>query len=174
MSKSQSKTAPTDANPETQRSLTDLDFAGVYTNPGYGTFELCSVQGSSDYCTSTRSAFDRVDKYTGDYNPSDLQLVAAWPRFWATHIRLRPVEEHAKYTFSSNFTTLYTDGYGNDETPFEVSLTAPGTEARFVVDDKEVLGFGLFGTVDYVGCTERERVGRSVQEQADTWLERVR
>jgi hypothetical protein len=55
-----------------------------------------------------------------------------------------------------------------------VSITTPGTEARFVVDDREVLGFGLFGTVDHVNSTERERVGRSVQEQADTWFERVR
>jgi len=69
-------------------------------------------------------------------------------------------------------TALFPNGYGNDTTPFEMSETAGYmAKAKFVVEEGKVVGFGLVGTVGQM--TERERLGGSVKDVADVWLERV-
>ncbi|KAF9218891.1 hypothetical protein BS17DRAFT_790463, partial [Gyrodon lividus] len=46
------------------------DFAGTYSNPGYGAFALCSASSSSSYCAKVQSDFAAVDYVQGDSEPS--------------------------------------------------------------------------------------------------------
>ena len=96
-------------------------------------------------------------------------LYSAWSRLWGSHVRLTHED---KDTFIFQATTLFTEGYGKNKTPFELK-GLDGTvhpRAEFVVEGKKVVGFGLFGAV-------REGISRGneggVKERADAWFERV-
>lgn len=147
------------------------NFEGVYSNAGYGSFTLCQASTASDYCEKVRSEFHLVDLQSRYYESPGSHLLAHWPRVWGTHLRLVPKEDPTAYTFSFNNTILLPEGFGRNKTPFEVSVA--DAEAKFVVRDGTVLGFGLFGTVDGVNITERMRTKTTVQEQADTWFDKV-
>ncbi|KAG1877405.1 beta-lactamase/transpeptidase-like protein [Suillus subluteus] len=127
------------------------EFSGTYSNAGYGAITFCSPSGSSLYCQDVISNFTAVDagKSTA---PQSVQLFAAWPRIWSSHIR---------------------EGYGRDTTPFETSeIGSSEATAEFVVEDGKVVGFGLVGLVGQV--TERERTHTTVKDRAEVWFDKVK
>lgn len=144
------------------------DFAGTYTNLGYGTLTLCDPNDMSSYCSGVRADFAAVDGAYG--NPSvSTELLAAWPRVWSTHVRMRHVQGT---TFTPYMTSLFPKGYGEDSTPFETAEIGTATAtAEFVIDNGKVIGFGVSGLVG--GQTEGARLGATVRERAEVWFDRV-
>ncbi|KAF9232374.1 beta-lactamase/transpeptidase-like protein [Melanogaster broomeanus] len=147
-------------------SLTD--FAGTYTNAGYGTFTLCAPSSASSYCAKVQSDFTTVDVARGASVPS-LELLAEWPRTWASHVRMRYQQGSI---FSIDFTTLFPHGYGKDVTPFETGhIEKAEATVEFVIEDGQVVGFGLTGMHGWLW--ERARISHSVQDRAEAWFDRV-
>jgi hypothetical protein len=124
-------------------------------------------------------------------------LYAAWPRLTSSHFRLVrvPVGDDANIwgnnTFAFRPTQLYPNGYGRNTSAFETDTLADyesmrrqpaegGGRMEFVLEkDKRkdgkvrVIGVGWFGTVDYGVVPNREKPGRTVQDRADVWFEKV-
>ncbi|KAI6121290.1 beta-lactamase/transpeptidase-like protein [Pisolithus sp. B1] len=144
------------------------DFAGTYTNLGYGTIALCGPSDLSSYCSGVRADFAAIDGVHGDPSVAT-ELLAAWPSVWSSHVRVR----HAQgTTFNLYVTSLFPKGYGKDSTPFETAEIGTSTvTADFVLDDGKVIGFGVSGLVGRQ--TERARLGATVQERAEVWFDRV-
>ncbi len=71
------------------------------------------------------------------------------------------------YTNDSQYSfyigSIYPQGYGKNSTAF--STLAPGATAEFVVENEEVVGFGL----NIVGDGGDARTG-SVEETAEVWF----
>ncbi|KAF9232372.1 beta-lactamase/transpeptidase-like protein [Melanogaster broomeanus] len=135
-------------------SLTDL--AGTYTNTGYSTLTLCAPSTASSYCAKVHSDFTAVDYAQGNSEPS-LELLAEWPRIESSHIRMRYQQG---FIFNIDFTALFPDGYGKDETPFETGdIERPDATAEFVIEDGQVVGFGLSGLEGWLW--ERARISHS-------------
>ncbi|KAF9233585.1 hypothetical protein BU15DRAFT_35877, partial [Melanogaster broomeanus] len=104
----------------------------TYTNAGYGTFTLCAPSSASSYCTKVQSDFTTVDDARGVSAPS-LELLAEWPRMWASHVRMR---YQRGSIFNIDFTTLFPHGYGKDVTPFETGdIERAEATAEFVIED---------------------------------------
>ncbi|KAF9233583.1 beta-lactamase/transpeptidase-like protein [Melanogaster broomeanus] len=147
-------------------SLNDL--TGTYTNAGYGTFTLCAPSSASSYCAMVHSDFTAVDNAQGNSGPS-LELLAKWPRIASSHIRMRYQQG---LMFNIDFTTLFPDGYGKDVTPFETGdIERSEVTAEFVIEDAQVVGFGLSGMEGWLW--ERARISHSVQDRAEVWFDRV-
>lgn len=146
------------------------DFAGTYTDLGYGTLTLCSPNDLSTYCSEVRADFAAVDEVRGGLSvATEHELLAAWPRVWSSHVRVRHVQGT---TFNLYMTTLFPTGYGKDSTPFETAEIGTSTAtAEFVLRDGKVIGFGVSGLVGRQ--TERARLGATVQERAEVWFDRV-
>ncbi|KAG1859372.1 beta-lactamase/transpeptidase-like protein [Suillus subalutaceus] len=144
------------------------EFTGTYTNAGYGAITFCSPSSSSSYCQDVISDFTAVDagKSTA---PQSVQLFAAWPRIWSSHIR---GVHRSGNTFVVHPTSLFPEGYGRDTTPFETSeIGSSEATAEFVVEDGKVVGFGLVGLVGQP--TKRERTYTTVKDQAEVWFDKV-
>ncbi|KAG1846985.1 beta-lactamase/transpeptidase-like protein [Suillus subalutaceus] len=125
------------------------EFTGTYTNAGYGAITFCSPSGSSSCCQDVISDF-----------AAPVQLFAAWPRIWSSHIR---GVHRSGNTFVAQYTSLFPEGYGRDATPFETSeIGSSEVTAEFVVEDGKVLGFGLVGLAGRV--TERELTHTTVKD----------
>ncbi|EIN06835.1 beta-lactamase/transpeptidase-like protein [Punctularia strigosozonata HHB-11173 SS5] len=150
------------------QAISLMDLAGTYSDPGYGTFNLCAPGSSSSYCHDVISNFSTVDGSLGD-TP---QLLAASARVWSSHIRFTQHSDNEN-VFDVRFTTLYPQGYGKDTSPFEMMKLGEGmTTAEFVRNlQGQVIGFGLFGVAGEV--TNRMRAGGTVQERADAWMAKV-
>lgn len=106
---------------------------------------------------------------------TDDALYAAWPHSFWDHARLVRADEEAN-TFTFIPTSLFPQGYGRNETPFELALINSSEPAplyvRFAVAaDGQVQSFGLFGLIGEV--TEREWLGVTAEERAEVWFERV-
>src|SRR6267154_4454668 len=143
------------------------EFSGTYTNPGYGAFTFCSPSGSSSYCQDVISDFTAVDSVQSSA-PHSLQLLAAWPRIWASHIR---AVHQSGNKFLVQWTSLFPEGYGRDITPFETAeIGTSDATAEFVVEDGKVVGFGLVGLVGQL--TERERTHATVKDRVDVWFDK--
>jgi hypothetical protein len=144
------------------------EFSGTYNSPGYGSFTFCSPSSSSSYCHKVITDFTVVDTAKSNA-PSSPQLLAAWPRVWASHIRAM---HQSGNKFLVQWTSLFPDGYGRDNTPFETAeIGTSEAPAEFVVEDGKVVGFGLFGLVDQL--TEKERTQTTVKGRADVWFDKV-
>jgi hypothetical protein len=141
------------------------EFSGTYSNRGYGSFTFCGPSNSSAYCQKVITDFNAVDTAQSSA-PSSPQLLAAWPRAWVSHIR---AVHQSRNKFLVQWTSLLTEGYGRDSTPFEVGLLE--STAEFVVEDGKVVGFGLFGLVDLL--TERGRTQTTVKNRAEAWFDKV-
>ncbi|KAG1735692.1 beta-lactamase/transpeptidase-like protein [Suillus paluster] len=143
-------------------------FSGTYANPGYGVLSFCSPSSSSSYCRDVISDFTAVDAAQSSA-PNSPQLLAAWPRVWASHIR---AVHQSGNTFSVQYTSLFPEGYGRDSTPFETAeIGTSQATAEFVVEDGKVVGFGLVGLVGQL--TERERTHTTVKDRAEVWFDKV-
>lgn len=151
-----------------------VDFAGTYTNLGYGNITLCSTEDTSpsSTCSSAIRDFAIIDKAAGKpYEPS---LLAHWPRMWNSHLRVvpNPNRAAAQDTFVMKPSTLFVEGYGKDRSPWE--YTRPETSMRFVRDELHsngkgrVLGFdvcGMIGRMDIIGdACERFEGGQEVNK----------
>lgn len=103
-----------------------------------------------------------------------IQLVAAWPRLWSTHVRLLPIllfpdkSNHlAEHKFIAEMVVLYPNGFGLDKTPFETynnKLSVEFAEGK----DGEVVGFGIMGVDDYLA----KRREKTVEGQAIAWFDK--
>lgn len=144
-------------------------YAGTYADEGYGAFTLCARTSTSHYCDSVMETFLAVNSSALD-KPV---LIGRWPRTWGEYVHGAPTKVEHRFVF--NIGNLYPEGYGQDTTPFESSLLGDedpnGPFIEFVVEGKKVVGFGLFGTIGEE--TERQRLGKSVEERAEVWFRRV-
>ena len=84
-----------------------------------------------------------------------------------SHVRMR---HRQGLIFDFYLAALYPNGYGKDTTPF---MRENGVEGgiEFVVEDGEVVGFGVSGLVGRL--TERARTYESVRDRAEVWFDRV-
>lgn len=96
-------------------------------------------------------------------------LTGAWERIFCSHIRLRPQRDHS-HVFSLELPTLFPNGYGKNTTAFSIG-TPQSLRVEFVEEENGIRGFGMFGFVGIL--TERERLGKGVQERAEVWFDRV-
>ncbi|KAJ7160591.1 beta-lactamase/transpeptidase-like protein [Mycena crocata] len=157
------------AQPPLEFTTSPLDiseYAGTYTNSGYGNVTLCAPQSNSTLCKAPLADFATVDEATG-HPPAPSELYAAWPRFWSSHLRMTHVSNN---TFAFQASTLLPTGYGADKTPFENHDGFPSMPATFEVQDENVVGFGItFATRP----SWRAKKGRSVEDTADAWFAKV-
>jgi hypothetical protein len=145
------------------------EFSGTYNSTGYGSFAFCSPSSSSSYCHEVITDFAVVDTAKSNA-PSSPQLLAAWPRVWASHIRAM---HQSGNKFLVHWTSLFPEGYGSDNTPFETAeIGTSETRAEFVVEDGKVVGFGLFGLV-LNQLSGKERTHTTVKGRADVWFDKV-
>jgi hypothetical protein len=153
----------------------ELDkYAGTYSNAGYGSVTLCDPSNSrnSSYCAQVLSDFAIVDSHKPSQLTSRLltkpQLFAKWSRLWSTHVRLIHLSDSKSVNIQ--MTTLFTDGFGADKTPFETFENGEGEgEAEFVVEDGRVLGLGVFG----IPGDLTKRRGNTVQARAEAWFDKI-
>lgn len=144
-------------------------YTGSYSSKGYGSFKLCSAQGTSKYCIATLSNYTAVDRAKG-IPRAEGALFATWPRIWSSHLRLQQTAQPQR--FSIDLTYLFPVGYGRNKTAFEISETGSAKGiVDFVIDNSgRVIGFGLFGLN---GVPAPETVGVSVQESGEVWFDKV-
>lgn len=138
------------------------EYAGTYTDPGYGSFALCTPSSASAYCTALLSNFTAANFTAPD------ALYAAWPRLWSSHMRLRRVAD-SEGAFMLALISLFPDGYGRDETPFAYSMMGDlEVEVRCGVEGGKVTGCGILDTL--YSPRKPEIPGQSLEERADVWF----
>ncbi|KIJ64016.1 hypothetical protein HYDPIDRAFT_28910 [Hydnomerulius pinastri MD-312] len=157
------------AEPEPWSFELSLDeFAGTHTHPGYRALTLCSPTSPSSCCVKVQADFAAVNKGQNSSQPSP-ELIAAWPRVWSSHIRMRYLKGS---TFKVEFVTLFPNGHGKDSTPFETTeIIGRFGNAEFIVEDGKVVGFGISGLLRHQ--MGRGQSSKTVQERADVWFDRV-
>ena len=151
-------------------------YTGTYSNPGYGAFTICDSTTTSEYCQRVRLDFGIVDEQatsslrgSANTTSSESLLLAAWPRFWADHLRFSHIQGNQ---FRVDAVSLFPKGYGKDKSPFQYSYPPEQTSiVDFVVNNGKVVGFGLSGTVDVE--TNRQKAGGTIEQMADVWFDRV-
>ncbi|KAF9230287.1 beta-lactamase/transpeptidase-like protein [Melanogaster broomeanus] len=147
-------------------SLTD--FAGTYTNAGYGTFTLCAPSSASSYCAKVQSDFTTVDDARGVSAPLS-SYWQEWPRKWH---RTSACDTSKAPSSTSTSRPYSPHGYGKDVTPFETGdIERAEATVEFVIEDGQVVGFGLSGMHGWLW--ERARISHSVQDRAEAWFDRV-
>jgi hypothetical protein len=134
-----------------------LDLAGTYHSTGYGTVALCSVHSTSPSCQSVLGDFRSLNKSVS-LNSTD--LFASFNTVWSKHAYFTPTNA-CKYLISLG--TIYPEGYGKNSTPF--STLAPATIAQFVVENGNIVGFGLNDS-----DTSELTHGGSVKETSQVWF----
>ncbi|OJT12303.1 hypothetical protein TRAPUB_11170 [Trametes pubescens] len=160
-----------DASAGDPSSLDLSAYAGTYTSPGYGTLTLCTPTDPSPSCASVLADFAAL----GPVAPG---LYGAYPRVFATHVRLTPLACDS-HTFALTLTALFPHGYGADTSAFELWETGesearvefavgPGPEGGQVA----VAGFALFIDDEAVEA-RRRRTGGGEREAADAWFAKM-
>ena len=142
-------------------------YAGTYHNPGYGSITFCDVSNSlnSSYCDKVIADFAAVDSQL-DERP---RLLASWSRLWSSHFRIVLADQEGKKCYVEP-TTLFPEGYGNDQTPFEILVSGAGEPpAEFVLENDRVVGVGVFG--DPGDLTERRP--ETIQGRAEVWFDKI-
>ncbi len=148
-------------------------YSGSYSNPGYGVLKLCSPSCATKDCKVVLAEFSAVEKYSSCPNTKAQQLVGRWARLWTTHLRVVHVNGDI---FSFRPASLFPNGYGGNNTPFEINFDflegdmSSYAEVEFVVKENEVVGFGIFG---YVPGDVKLRKGGSVEEDALVYFSRT-
>ncbi|KZV71301.1 beta-lactamase/transpeptidase-like protein [Peniophora sp. CONT] len=148
-----------------------VNLTGVYSAAGYGAgFELCSLTSTSPTCARILADYAAVAAASGrSLSPTD--LYASWPRLWGSSLRLEHISG-TRYAFRT--TELYPIGHGKNKTAFEIREGSPkqgeAPWADFVLENAQVVGFGLRGTVEEETMLEKE--GGGVKETADAWFAR--
>ncbi|TDL17828.1 beta-lactamase/transpeptidase-like protein [Rickenella mellea] len=153
-------------------------YAGTYSNPGYGSITFCDPRGNSSYCRAVLSNFSTVDSASQSTSPADnsSSLFAATNRLWCTHIRLDAIEPQLPApnpdvngdTFGMRTPFLYPEGYGADKTPFADTYGLGDNYiavAQFVVQHGKVVGFGIFQDI------RTTVIG--VRKYAEVWFDKI-
>ncbi|KAI0063206.1 beta-lactamase/transpeptidase-like protein [Artomyces pyxidatus] len=165
------RVAPSAAN-HTSRSYgvsnPSYNYTGTYFNKGYGTTVLCDTSSSSNYCSRVLANFSAVDSVSPSQNHS-LELFTEFPSLWSSHARLTHVKENM---FSMSVAYLFPEGYGKNKTPFAMPSTGEPLSVIFLVEDGNVVGFGMVGTV-LEGLTLRQKEGGSIKHTADAWFHKL-
>jgi hypothetical protein len=165
-------TSAVGAKPTTPLSLPLHQYAGTYSDPGYGNLTLCTpTPHPSPACAPVLAAWAPFWNVT---DPAADVLFAAISSVWISHILL--VHKDGD-TFSLDGTYLFPEGFGKDKSPFMTSEIV-GTSATVTfwvkhADEQQasVVGAAING---FVGeQTERQRLGGSLAETAEVWLQKV-
>jgi hypothetical protein len=143
---------------------------GTYTNAAYPALRLCAASSAAADCGSVLSAFEMILGTLAD----DV-LYATWPTARSTHVQLKRIRVSEDDCSTSDLvaqfelrpTVLYVEGYGKDTRPFLANAFQRG-RAELVVDNGRVRGLGLF--FFDAPDTERERLGKTVEERAEVWF----
>jgi hypothetical protein len=146
-------------------------FAGNYSDLGYGNFTLCSRLSRDSSCQRVVADFDAVEKMPEQSADGRVDsLFAALPRIWSSHLHFSRCGNSTVFELRALY--LFPHGYGKNSTPFAYQPAIPPVRAEFVVGENgEVHGFGLFGLLGEI--TERERWGKTVEEKAEVWFQKV-
>ncbi|KAF7297526.1 Beta-lactamase class penicillin binding protein [Mycena indigotica] len=142
------------------------DLAGMYTDLGYGTMELCFSPESSTSCNELLQEWPTI--LPGTLNSSIPTLVARWPIvFGLSHIKL---EHFSGNVF--NLTILGSRKIDDPDKPFFPKVIADvSMQAEFALDGPK-LGVGLcgvWGPGDDIEAPE----GSSVKDKAEVWFEKL-
>jgi hypothetical protein len=167
-----SRTSEFGAKPTTPLSLPLHHYAGTYYDPGYGNLTFCApTPHPSPACAPVLGAWAAFANVT---DPATNELYVAVSSVWISHIRLTHTDGDA---FGLSGTYLFPEGFGKDRSPFMSSETADtvGTVTFWVRDaggpQASIIGAAING---FVGeQTERQRLGGSLAETAEVWLQRV-
>jgi hypothetical protein len=155
---------------EVRTATTDMSiYAGIYTNPGYGTLILCSSARPSSACKPVLAGFAAL---TPNNTLPTGQMFGYFTRVkvWASQVRL--VGKGSPTAFAFTGTTLFPAGYGANTSAFEMVGTAPGSSVEFVLGKGgKVQGFGLFA-VDGKPFAFEAGPG-SVQQRAEVWFDKT-
>ncbi|KAH7927509.1 beta-lactamase/transpeptidase-like protein [Leucogyrophana mollusca] len=146
-------------------------YAGMYSSPGYQNLTFCDPSSQLPYCKRILGNYARIDPTTRSQDITKSHLVSTWPGCWTREVHFEHREDNL---FRGEFARWLSYGYGANATAFQVEVPAmlgPDIVASFVVEDSEVVGFGLFGTEGFE--TKRQRSGRTVREKADVWFDKV-
>jgi len=130
------------------------DFAGIYYNAGYGTAELCSMASTSSSCQSVLNDFRSVDE---SLSANSTDLFSSWKTPVSSTMRF--AANGTEYAVSVG--SIYPEGYGKNSTPF--STVEASAIARFAVENENIIGFGVYFSVDV------DEAG-SVEETSDVWF----
>ncbi|KAI0063207.1 beta-lactamase/transpeptidase-like protein [Artomyces pyxidatus] len=153
------------------KEITDVppyDYTGTYSDKGYGTVALCNASSSSNYCSRVLADFSTV--YGASPSPSNsTDLFTEFPSLWSSHLRLTHVKEN---TFHVSAEYLFPTGYGKNSTPFSMVADEDTASVTFVVEEGNVVGFGLAGLV-LEGPTMRQREGGSIKHTTEAWFDKV-
>lgn len=131
--------APSPSNLTSLLPIPLSEFAGTYTNLGYGSLTLCAPNSSSfesTYCKQVQSDFSAFPP------PENQQtLLSYWPRLRTEHIRMTYMGAGVgSEEWSAEFVTLYSNGYGNDQSKFQTGMYG---SVNFVMREGQVAGFEL-------------------------------
>ena len=125
-------------------------------------------------------------------SPRPIQLLAAWPRIWATHLRLVYLSSSSRnasipqtiHVFAVRPSALFPKGYGDDSRPrepfelpvFENEGLETWATAEFVVENGKVLGAGVSGkglVPEDATRWMKERETGDVKKDSLVWFERA-
>ncbi|RPD58613.1 beta-lactamase/transpeptidase-like protein [Lentinus tigrinus ALCF2SS1-6] len=153
------------------------NFAGLYTNPGYGNLTFCAPDdNSTTYCAVALSDWASISP-NGTVDPN--ALYATTLRV-VTHAMIRHVcpdtgadsqSGETSVKFLLRLQSIYPHGFGRDTTPFfEAALSAfPEADVECLVDGEgKVSGCGWLNFED-----GHKRTVGTVQERADIWWDKV-
>ena len=149
-------------------------YAGTYEDAAYGSVTLCAPSSTSAHCLGVLEDFAPIDGGNNASLSTDAELrptlLAAFPRVWSTHLRLRHTSGDS---FAAVFPALFPNGYGKDTSPFEFwdSQISVG-RAEFIVEDGTVVGFALVTEEQAAAARLRRSVG-GVKESGDAWFVKV-
>ncbi|EIW63119.1 beta-lactamase/transpeptidase-like protein [Trametes versicolor FP-101664 SS1] len=168
-----------DSDAASEPASLDLSaYTGTYTSPGYGTLTLCAPSAASNAsttATNTTTASASCPDVLAAFaslGPVAPGLYGAYPRVFATHVRLAPLPSDSE--FALTLTALFPHGYGADTRAFELWETGE-SEGRVRFEqgaDGVPVGFALF-IDDEAVAARRRRKGGDVREAADAWFARV-
>jgi hypothetical protein len=129
--------------------------AGTYSDAAYGVITLCAPASTAAHCRAVLEDFATVSPL------EDHTLYAAWPRFWSSHLRVRPA------TGLFDAINLFPAGYGRNTSAFETP-GEPASAVEFDIgEDGRVYGMG----VRWDDFPKRSK--GSVEERAQVWFHRV-
>ncbi|RDX40970.1 beta-lactamase/transpeptidase-like protein [Lentinus brumalis] len=145
-------------------------YAGIYHNPGYENFTLCTTTTGHDDCQRILSDWAAVSP-DGTLDPD--VLYGSTHHVLFSHLKMERVCSGDGYeSFTLTPVTLYPSGYGQDETPFTyTSLTPPeGVEVQcdVLAPWDTVFGCGLMNSEE-----GRRGTGESIRERADVWFLKI-
>ncbi|KAK7042563.1 beta-lactamase class penicillin binding protein [Favolaschia claudopus] len=149
------------------------DLAGTYTDPGYGSLDLCLISPKSLVDSPSESCSQLIGEIPiqipSTLDPEVPTLLARWPAFGMTHVSLAHFERNV-----FNVTAIFSIPTANaSDKPYWVQTQSdPSLVAEFALDDSEKASVGLRG---FWGAGEgvESPEGDSVKDRAEVWFEKI-